>query len=108
MHSLTFYVPETHLESVKIALFENGAGRYGKYDCCAWQVKGEGQYRPLKGSKPFYGQEGNIERVSEYKVEMICKDSDILNVLEALFEAHPYEEPAYTVYEIKTIDDFRK
>ena len=108
MYSLIFYVPESHLESVKMALFEKGAGRYDKYDCCAWQAKGEGQYRPLEGSKPFLGQEGNIEKVDEYKVEMICKDSDILNVLEELIKVHPYEEPAYIVSEMKTVDNFRK
>lgn len=108
MYSLIFYVPETHLESVKMALFEKGAGRYEKYDCCAWQVKGEGQYRPLSGSKPFQGQEGKAEKAEEYKVEMICKDSDIQNVLEELIKVHPYEEPAYIVTEIKTIENFHK
>lgn len=108
MYSLTFYVPQTHLESVKMALFEKGASRYERYDYCSWQVKGEGQYRPLEESKPFLGQVGKVERAEEYKVEMICKDSDIKKVLEELFKIHPYEEPAYTVNEIKTIDDFRK
>ena len=108
MYSIIFYVPEKHLETVKMALFKKGAGRYEKYDCCAWQVKGEGQYRPLEGSKPFLGQEGNIEKVDEYKVEMICKDSDIEDVLEEFIKVHPYEEPAYIVNEIKTIDDFQK
>jgi hypothetical protein len=108
MYLLTFYVPETHCESVKTALFKKGAGRYEKYDCCAWQVQGEGQYRPMEGSKPFLGQEGTVEKVSEFKVEMICDDSIIVDVLEELIKVHPYEEPAYTVCETKTIDDFRE
>ena len=108
MYSLIFYVPETHLEKVKKTLFKKGAGRYKKYDSCAWQVKGEGQFRPLEGSKPFLGREGIIEKVDEYKVEMICQDSDILNILKELIKVHPYEEPAYLVSEIKTVDDFQK
>jgi hypothetical protein len=107
MYSLTFYVPAEHLEKVKTALFEKGAGRYDKYDCCAWQVKGEGQYRPLDGSKPFYGQQGKIEKVEEYKVEMICRDALIKEFLEELHRVHPYEEPAYAVYKIETLKDFK-
>lgn len=48
MYKITFYVPESHLESVKTALFDQGAGKIGHYDCCAWQAEGIGQYRPLK------------------------------------------------------------
>ena len=89
-----------------MALFEKGAGHYEKYDCCAWQVKGEGQFRPLEGSNPFLGQQGKIERVSEYKVEMVCDDKRIKSVVSALLLAHPYQEPAYEVYKILTADDF--
>ena len=60
MHKLTFYVPETHLESVKQALFEKGAGKIGRYDCCCWQTKGVGQYRPLDGSDPFKRKQNTI------------------------------------------------
>lgn len=108
MYILTFYVPKTHLEAVKTALFKKGAGRYEKYDRCSWEVIGEGQYRPLEGSKPFLGEEGKVEKVDEYKVEMICDNAIIQSVLEELIKVHPYEEPAYTVCEIKTIDDFKK
>jgi len=106
MYSLIFYVPAEQLEKVKMALFEKGAGGYDKYDCCAWQVKGEGQYRPLDGSKPFYGQQGKLEKVEEYKVEMICRDGIIREVLQELHRVHPYEEPAYGVYRIETMRDF--
>ena len=34
---------------------------------------------------------------TEYRVEMICDDKDILDVVAALRAAHPYEEPAYDV-----------
>jgi len=105
LYALTFYVPEDHCEKVKMALFEKGAGKYDKYDCCAWQVKGEGQYRPLEGSNPYLGKEGEIERAAEYKVEMICHESVLKDVLEELIAVHPYEEVAYGVWEVKTVED---
>ncbi|HOO71213.1 MAG TPA: YqfO family protein [Spirochaetota bacterium] len=100
MYKLCFYVPETHVELVKNAVFESGAGRIGNYDSCAWQVRGEGQYRPLEGSNPFLGTLDRIERVPEYRVEMVCDDGFIKDAVRALRESHPYEEPAYDVWKL--------
>ncbi len=102
MHKLTVYIPATHLEPVKEALFAAGAGRYANYDCCAWQVAGEGQFRPLPGSNPFLGDAGRVERVAEYRVEMIVPDEAIPGVVAALRRAHPYEEPAFDLVRIRT------
>jgi len=100
MYKLCFYVPESHLESVKSAVFGVGAGKIGKYDSCCWQVAGQGQFRPLAGSEPFLGQQGQVETVSEYKVELVCEKAHIRNAVEALRAAHPYEEPAWDVVEL--------
>lgn len=102
MYKLCFYVPTTHVEIVKDAIFAAGAGRVGDYDRCAWQVLGEGQFRPLSGSNPFAGQQGQIEKVAEYKVETVCEDAVIHAVVAALKAAHPYEEPAYQVWRLES------
>jgi len=96
-YKLCFYVPQAHVDTVKQALFEAGAGRIGDYDCCAWQVLGQGQFRPLDGSKPFIGRTGQIEQVPEYRVEMICAAEHLSAAVAALKLAHPYEEPAFDV-----------
>ncbi len=98
---IEFYVPETHLEKVKSAVFSAGAGRIGNYDCCSWQTAGTGQFRPCKGSKPFIGKKDRIETVQEYKVELVCDSKHINRVVEALKKSHPYETPAYQYWEIK-------
>ena len=95
MYKLCFYVPESHLEVVKDAVFAAGAGRIGDYDCCCWQVAGQGQFRPLAGSSPFIGKEGEIEQLAEYRVEMVCEPARASQVVAALKNAHPYEEPAW-------------
>lgn len=100
MFQLFFYVPETHLEPVKQSVFDAGAGKYNDYDCCCWQVKGSGQFRPLESSRPFIGEQGRIEKVEEYRVEMIVKDELLKGVVKALLAAHPYEEPAYGVLKL--------
>ena len=102
VYKFCFYVPETHVESVKKAVFSAGAGKIGNYDSCAWQVRGEGQFRPLKGSLPFLGQLGKVEKVVEYKVETVCEEHLIDGVLKAFKVAHPYEEPAYDVWRLSS------
>lgn len=98
MLTLVVYIPEAHVEAVKAALFAAGAGRYRNYDCCAWQVRGDGQFRALAGSRPFIGREGQIETVPECRVEMICIEEHLDAVLTALRASHPYEEPAFAVF----------
>lgn len=103
MYKLCYFVPESHLEETKSALFLAGAGRIGDYDSCAWQCRGQGQFRPLAGSQPFLGQSGALETVSEYRVELVCEDGAIKAAIAALKLAHPYEEPAYDVFRMEDL-----
>ena len=101
MFKLCFFVPDSHLESVKSALFEAGAGRIGLYDQCCWQVLGHGQFRPLPGSEPHLGSTGALECLEEWKVELVVEAHHIQAVVAALKAAHPYETPAYEVYRLE-------
>lgn len=103
MYKICFYVPASHLDAVKTAMFAAGAGRIAAYDACAWQVEGQGQFRPLAGSRPFIGQQGVIETVAEYKVEMVCDDAHVRAAVAALRQAHPYETPAYDVMRLEDL-----
>ena len=105
IYRISIYIPESHVDVVKQALFAAGAGRYQNYDRCSWQTLGMGQFRPLKGSSPFVGDEMVVETVAEYKVEMVCEAQYIKEAVKALILSHPYEEPAYEIYEFKTLDD---
>ena len=100
MYKLSFYVPESHLEAVKSVLFSVGAGKIGNYDSCSWQTLGQGQFRALEGSDPYLGQQGKVETVVEFKVEMACEEALITRAIDALKQAHPYEEPAYEVVKL--------
>ncbi len=101
MIHLAFYVPKTHLEVVKEAVFKAGAGRIGNYDYCSFEIEGLGQFRPLKGSQPFLGNQDKIEKVLEVKVEVVCEENLLQQIVESLKAAHPYETPAY--YAIKML-----
>ena len=100
MYKLAFFVPDSHVETVKTAVFAAGGGRIGNYDSCAWQVLGRGQFRALDGSQPFIGQVGQVEVVEEWKVELVVADELIVAVVAALKLSHPYETPAYEVWQL--------
>lgn len=106
LYQVIVYVPLPDAEMLKKALFDAGAGKYENYDRCSWESLGTGQFRPLPGANPAIGRHHVIERVDEIKIEMICSAECITNVLIALKSTHPYEEPAYGVIELKTLEDF--
>lgn len=101
MYKLCFFVPDSHVDVVKNAVFAAGGGRIGDYDHCAWQVLGLGQFRPLDGSQPFIGEAGQVEQVEEWKVELVVADELIRAAVEALKHSHPYETPAYEVWRLE-------
>lgn len=100
MYKLAFFVPPSHLDVVKAAVFAAGGGHLGDYDQCAWQTLGQGQFRPLDGSQPFIGQAGQLERLEEWKVELVVADDLIAQVVAALKQSHPYETPAYEAWRL--------
>jgi len=95
-------VPDSHLDVTKQAVFAAGAGRQGNYSHCCFQTKGMGQFKPLAGSQPFIGQQDQVEPVEEWRVEMLCTDDLLPQVLAALRQAHPYEEPAIDVWRLQS------
>lgn len=104
MLKLIYYVPDSHLESTKQAIFSAGAGGVGNYEHCAWQVKGIGQFKPVKGADPYIGELGELEQVDEWRVETIVIEENAKAVAKALKASHPYEEPAFEFIQIIEID----
>jgi len=101
MYKIVFLVPISHLEKVKTAMFNKGAGMTENYNQCAWQVLGEGQFFACDQANPYLGNKDELTKVPEYYVEMFCDPDVIQDVISALKEAHPYEEPAYHVIKIE-------
>ena len=101
MYKLAFFVPVDEADPVKEAVFHSGAGRIGDYEACCFQTRGTGQFRPLDGAAPHIGKVGDLERVEELKVELVCRDDLIRDAVAALKAAHPYEEPAYEVWKLE-------
>lgn len=94
---LTYYVPAAQHQAVLDAVFDAGAGSYGNYDRAAFVADGVGQFRPLHGASPAIGELGSDTFVSEKRVELLVPMSKAPEIVQALLQAHPYEEVAYNL-----------
>jgi len=100
------YAPVQHADKVSQAIFKAGAGKIGKYTETSFNISGKGTFKPTKGTNPFIGKIGEKEEVQEIKIETVVAERDLDSVVQAMKSVHPYEEPAYDAYELKTKPSF--
>ncbi len=98
---LVVFVPATHLEPVRTALCEAGAGHIGHYDFCTFSSPGEGSFRGGIKTQPFFGKPGKFEKTQEIRLETIIPQGLKRPIIQALLRVHPYEEVAYDLYPLK-------
>lgn len=92
------FCPRDSADKVRLAIGRAGGGVIGNYSHCAFLTAGHGYFLPMEGASPAIGQVGEIEQVEEYKIEFVCEQEKAKAVIEALKEAHPYEEMPVEVY----------
>jgi hypothetical protein len=97
-YKLVWFVPREALDATRDAVFAAGGGRIGRYGRCSWYTTGTGTFLGGEGTNPAVGQAGTEERVAELRVETVVPGERLRAVLDALADAHPYEEVAYDVY----------
>ena len=95
---LVVFVPPEALDAVRNAVFAAGAGRIGEYERCSWYTEGTGTFFGGEATKPAIGESGREERVPELRLETVYPVDREEDVVQALREAHPYEEPAFDLY----------
>jgi hypothetical protein len=97
---LVVFVPPGALDAVRDALFAAGAGRIGAYERCSFYSEGTGTFLGGPGASPVVGEAGLEERVPELRLETVYPEGSHDAVIAALRAAHPYEEPAFDVYQL--------
>ena len=95
---LVVFVPREALDEIRDALFAAGAGRIGDYERCSWYVAGTGTFLAGEGTSPTIGERGREERIAELRLETVFPEDRQTEVVAALRNAHPYEEPAFDIY----------
>lgn len=106
LYHLVVYVPVTHADSVRKALADAGAGRIGEYESCSFSCRGTGRYCPCERAHPHIGRSGELAEVEEERVEVVVTDEALKDVLRAVKEVHPYEEPALHLWPMLDYKDF--
>jgi dinuclear metal center YbgI/SA1388 family protein len=103
LDKLVVFVPVDDADRVLDAVAAEGAGAVGDYERCAWRTTGDGTFRPLPGASPTVGAVGEIAAVQEARLEVVLPRGRRDAVVRAMLAAHPYEEPAYDVFELATV-----
>ena len=98
---LAVYVPLSHADAVREVLFAAGCGKIGNYGSCSYNIEGTGTFHAPEECNPFCGEPGKFHKEHEVRIETIMPSYVKDNVVRALLEAHPYEEPAYDIYPLK-------
>lgn len=92
------FVPKEAVDNVRLAIGKAGGGRIGNYTHCTFVTSGHGYFLPMEGANPTVGSMGKIERVEEVKIEFMCEQDKIKDVILAIKEAHPYEEAPVDIF----------
>ncbi|MBI1309018.1 MAG: hypothetical protein GC129_04070 [Proteobacteria bacterium] len=103
MYKVLTTVPLTHVQAVRQAMGDAGAGIAGNYTHCSFSVRGQGRFLPHKGANPFLGKVGEAEVVEEEQIQVTVEDDKLMAVLTAMKAAHPYEEMMFDVYRLENI-----
>ena len=98
LKKLVTFIPVEHVSQVREAVFNAGAGNIGNYDSCGFVAEGFGSFRGNEDSNPFVGKKGEIHSEKEVRFETIFPGYLQGKVVDALLNAHPYEEVAYDIY----------
>lgn len=93
------FVPREAADRVLEAVAAAGAGRVGNYTHCSFRSEGHGSFYAGRGTDPAVGSAGALNLEAEVRLEFPAPLAAEAGVLAALVAAHPYEEPAYDVYD---------
>lgn len=105
LYKIVVFVPIDYEAVLRDALASAGAGHIGEYSHCMYQIKGEGTFKPLEGSNPFIGNENELTRVKETRIETIVHKKYLQKAIKSAKDAHPYEEMAYDIYPLEISGD---
>jgi dinuclear metal center YbgI/SA1388 family protein len=105
LDKIVVFAPVEAAAKIRTALADAGAGALGSYDSCTFTSTGEGRFRPLAGARPAVGEVGHEEQVEEVRIETVVARHLRHGAVAAMLATHPYEEPAYDVLELASLDE---
>ncbi|MBN1158583.1 MAG: Nif3-like dinuclear metal center hexameric protein [Bacteroidales bacterium] len=101
LKKLVVFVPVSHADQVRQAMFDSGAGKIGSYDLCSYNSEGFGTFRGSDNTNPYVGEKGKIHQEKEIRIETVFPAANQSGIIKAMLEVHPYEEVAYDIYPLE-------
>jgi len=101
LRKLVTFCPVDKAEDVRHALFIAGAGNIGNYDECSFNAEGFGTFRGNENTNLYVGKKGKQHHEREFRIETIYPFHIEKQLIDALLEAHPYEEVPYDIYPLE-------
>jgi len=95
------FAPADAVDRIRRALSTVGAGKIGEYELCSFETAGEGTFLPGERARPVVGRPGQLERVREVRLEMVCPVEALGLASATLRQFHPYEEPPMEIYQLR-------
>jgi len=99
---LVTFAPISEADSLKLKLFEAGAGTIGNYDQCSFSSEGIGTFRASENANPTLGKIDKIHHEKETQIQLTYPKHQENNIVKTLLTNHSYEEVAY---EITTLEN---
>lgn len=101
LRKLVTFTPTADADTVRDALFAAGAGHIGNYSETSFNLDGTGTFKGDETTNPHVGERGQRHQEAEVRIETIYPAHLERQVLQALWNAHPYEEVAYDLYPLE-------
>lgn len=100
MFKIVTFVPVKDAEKIRQAMGDAGAGVLGNYTHASFSTRGVGRFIPREGAEPAIGEVGKLEEVEEERIEAICQEEKVKEVVAAIKKVHPYEEIPLEIYKL--------
>ena len=101
LRKIVTFVPLSHADNVRTALFNSGAGHIGNYEQCSYNLEGFGTFKGSENTNPYAGERGKLHFEKEVRIESVFPKVIQTRVISALLDVHPYEEVAYDIYPLE-------
>lgn len=103
LKKIVVFCPVSHIDAVKESMFIAGAGAIGNYSECSFSTTGIGTFKAGESTTPFVGEIGKLQKENEHKIEVVAESFKANHIIDAMIQAHPYEEVAYDIYQLDNI-----
>ena len=95
LKKLITFVPQSHADVVREALFNAGTGNIGNYYEVSFNIQGVGTFKGNENTTPHVGEPGKRHYEDEVRIESIYPAIYENRIINALINTHPNEEVAY-------------